>query len=1051
MAVPGYVIKNKRTTLERAEKFISTAYFTDCNLIGRLYPKRIAVSSILHYAAPGRISYKEAVAQVFTKTSVSESFGPTWSTHWFRLQLDVPESWIGEEVRLVWDTPVTEALVWKDGKPLQGLSPEHKRTDFTISRKLVDSERSQELYVELAVNGLFGGNLGDQIQPPKPDNKCTLNTVDLVVIDRDVQALIFDLEILTGMTKFLPEDSNRAYQALYTANSVINTIVLDNRESYHRAHKLAQDFFAQKNGQTQHTIVAVGNCHIDTAWLWPYDETKRKCARSFSATIRLMEEYPDYVFACSQAQQFEWVKECYPSLYEQIKHYVSIGRYIPVGGTWVEMDGNIPSGEGFIRQFLLGQKFFEKEFGIRCKEFWLPDTFGYSAQLPQIMNGCGIKRFVTQKLSWNLVNKFPHHTFWWKGIDGSRVLAHFPPGNCYCMQGQVEEVLTSEKNFLDKGRSNRSLYLYGFGDGGQGPTENMIERLLRMADIDGLPKVEMSTPDKFFSAIEDTELSQLCHWSGELYLELHNGTYTTQAETKKFNRKCELLLRELEIVASLALRQSGGAKFSYPHSELTRCWKLVLLNQFHDVLPGSSINMVYKDAKVFYEDVVKSATGLVDQAVSELLHTQGFTVGASSPVLVNTLSWTRREVVALPAAVKLCDGAFTQKDATGGHLALVSTVPFGFTVLKTPLEPVCPVSASKMDNGNIVLKNGCLEAVIDAAGRIVELYLPQFRKNAIADGSLGNQFVIFDDIPLYWDAWDVMDYHLETRRVVDQVIEKAKIVETGPLRSTIEVSLRISPDSIVKQSIVLEADCQYLKFITEVDWHEKHKFLKVEFPVRMLSPVATYEIQFGHLQRPTHFNTSWDWAKFEVCGHKWADVSEYNWGVSVLNDSKYGWSCIDNVLRLSLLRSPKAPDEVADMGAQQFTYAVMPHNGQLQSAGVIQAAYNLNNKLYVTSVDVPESVKANDSYTFINVDSPAVIVEALKQAEDTAGSLVLRLYESHGSHVTTSIKINFPFKYLHMSDLLENATGDALPVNAASFQLDFEPFQVHTILISRDD
>jgi alpha-mannosidase len=1064
MSVPGYVIKNKRTTLERAEKFISTRYFTDCNLIGRLYPKRIGVTSISHYAAPDRISYENAVKKgEFTKACVGETFGPTWSTHWFRLQLNIPEDWLGEEVRLVWDS-TTEAMVWKDGKPVQGLSPENQRKDFILSRKLIESERSQELYVEMACNGLFGGGTtvdgrGDQISPPKLDTCSPLKTVDLVVIDRDVQALILDLEILIGLTRFLPEDSNRSYQALYVANDIVNTVVLDNRESYRQAHTKAESFFAQKNGETQHTVVAVGNCHIDTAWLWQYDETKRKCARSFSATIRLMEQYPDYTFACSQAQQFEWVKENYPTLFEQMRYYVSIGRFIPVGGSWIEMDGNIPSGEAFIRQFLLGQKFFEREFGIRCKEFWLPDTFGYSGQLPQIMKGCGISRFVTQKLSWNLVNKFPHNTFWWKGIDGSRVLTHFPPGDCYCMNGTVEEVTKSVNNFRDKGRSNRSLYLYGYGDGGQGPTEEMIERLRRMANTDGLPIVELSTPDKYFRKVEESELSQLCSWSGELYLELHNGTYTTQGETKMWNRKCELLLRDLEIISSLASGLAKpGAGYQYPSAELTRLWKLVLLNQFHDVLPGSSINAVYKDAVQFYQDVCKSSTALISEAVSNLTRAQGFAAGVTTPVVINTLSWTRHEVISLsPDDAQLPDieSLVSQTDSAGNRLVLVHAMPLGFTLLKTAQKPVTPVSAVEKENGQISIKNELLEAVIDKAGRIVELYCPSgSKKNAIADGELGNQFVIFDDIPLYWDAWDVMDYHLETCRAVNDVIQKATVVETGPLRATIEVTLKISDVSTIKQSIVLEAACPYLKFVTEVDWHESHKFLKVEFPLQMLSPVATYEIQFGHLQRATHFNTSWDWAKFEVCGHKWADVSEYGWGVAVLNDSKYGWSCIDNVLRLSLLRSSKSPDDLADMGTQRFTYGVMPHCAQFQSAGVIQAAYNLNNKLRVSNVATmpPEDAAAvKNSYTYINISSPAVIVEALKRAEDIPGALVLRLYEAFGSHTTANVTVNhLSLQAAQICDMLETP-GESLTLSANNdntFELTFAPFQVISVLLT---
>lgn len=1058
MAVPGYVLKHKRTTLERAEKFISPIYFTDCNLFGKCYPKQSAIQAIRHFAAPGRISFSEAVKGDYKQTQVGTSFGPLWSTHWFQLEMEIPETWIGEEVQLVWDSE-SEALVWKDGVPLQGLSPESLRTDFTLSKKLTKEETKQKLYVEMACNGLFGGGDNGQINPPNVNKHFKLVTAKLVTIDRDVTALIRDLEILIDIVKLL-EESNRSYQALFTANNIVNTVVIGDRESYRRAHQLALEFFSQKNGSTQHTIFAVGNCHIDTAWLWTYDETKRKCARSFSATLRLMDKYPDFKFACSQAQQFEWTKEIYPELYEQMKKQVATERFIPVGGTWVEMDGNIPSGEAFVRQFLLGQKFFKKEFGKPCKEFWLPDTFGYSAQLPQIMKLSGISRFVTQKLSWSLVNKFPHNSFWWKGIDGSSVLTHFPPGNSYCMKGKVEEVLKTLNNFQDKGRSNSSLYLFGFGDGGQGPTEEILERLNRMEDIDGLPRVKMSSPDEFFTRVEKEDSSKLCHWNGELYLEMHNGTYTTQAKTKKFNRFCEFLLREVEIVSCIGraraiANNAKSGQFEYPAETLRGLWKLVLLNQFHDVLPGSSINLVYKEVEKIYEDVVSSASSLLTKGLQALVQGQVAGDGKTVSVVTNTCSWPRVRVVGVAeaqvTAVLARDGseaaAVTQPDFQGNTLVIAKAPSVGFSILRPLHSLINPVTIEKKD-GNIFLQNGLLEAVIDDRGRIVGLYLPGSKKNAIVPDRHGNQMVMFDDVPLYWDAWDVMDYHLETRRAVTEVLEKAKIVLEGPLRASIEVSLKISDTSYIKQVITLDAYSPYLSFTTEVNWHESHKFLKVEFPVNVIATSATYEIQFGHLKRPTHFNTSWDWARYEVCGHKWADLSEYDWGVAVLNDSKYGWSCIDNILRLSLLRSAKAPDESADMGVQTFTYAVMPHRGTFQSAGVIQAAYDLNCPLRINSLMMPDSPSTETS--FVEIDAPSVFLESLKMAEDQDNVLVARLYEAYGGHASAKVKFGFPIKEAKLCDLLEDpikTESNILSQGGDTVHVTLNPFQIVSILI----
>ncbi|NWH64595.1 MA2C1 mannosidase, partial [Geococcyx californianus] len=455
-----------------------------------------------------------------------------WDTCWFKVELSIPTAWAGREVHFVWESD-GEGMVWRDAQPVQGLTKEGEKTSYILTSSLKEKEpHSLTLYVELACNGLFGAGKGSLIAPPDPDRRFTLSKAELVIFNRDVYELLVDLEILLDMARVCE------LLALYTANQMINLCDVTDPSTFPAARELAAAIFSQRNGESQHTIHAVGHCHIDSAWLWPYEETIRKCARSWVTVVHLMERNPDLTFACSQlrllsvlwqAQQFEWVRSWYPGLYARIQDLVAKGQFIPVGGTWVEMDGNLPSGESMVRQFLQGQRFFQEQFGHICSEFWLPDTFGYSAQLPQLMRGCGIRRFLTQKLSWNLVNTFPYHTFFWEGIDGSRVLTHFPPGDSYGMQGRVEEMLKTVKNNKDKGCVNHSALLFGFGDGGGGPTQKMLDRMKRMSDTDGLPRVQISTPDRLFSVLEK-ESSQLCTWVGELFLELHNGTYTTQAQ-----------------------------------------------------------------------------------------------------------------------------------------------------------------------------------------------------------------------------------------------------------------------------------------------------------------------------------------------------------------------------------------------------------------------------------------------------------------------------------------------------------------------------------------
>ncbi|XP_060596944.1 alpha-mannosidase 2C1-like isoform X1 [Ruditapes philippinarum] len=1044
------VLKHRRTTLERAEKFISTKYFADVNLTSRLYPKKAPVQSIKHWAAPLNkyTPYKDAVKQKYKAVKVGQSFGPTWATHWFHISVTVPRDWTGEEVRLRWDSS-SEALVWVDGEPRQGLCKEYERFDFPLTEKLTEDHLSFTVYVEMACNGMFGAGTDTMISPPNLEKQFTLSTCEVAVYNRQAFNLYREVEFLHDIAKHLPEGSERGYQALYTVNEMLNACDVNDTDSYSRCHEIANRFLRQKNGDSQHKMYAMGHAHIDTAWLWPYSETIRKCARSWSCTIRLMEKYPDFTFTCSQAQQYEWVKERYPSLYADIKKYVAEGRFIPVGGTWVEMDGLLPSGESFIRQFLYGQQFFKKEFGITCKEFWLPDTFGYSGQLPQIMRHCGITRFLTQKMSWNLVNKFPHHTFWWEGIDCSRVLAHFPPGDCYTMRGKVEEVLRTTKNFKDKGRSDKTAFLFGFGDGGNGPSEEMVERLTRMKDVDGLPKVKMSTPDQLFSDIEAEDGGKLCRWAGELYLELHNGTYTTHAKVKKMNRKCEFLLHDAEFMSCIAMVMQCKEDL-YPSDELLRLWKLLLLNQFHDVLPGSSIGMVYDDAHRYYNDIMQSGNSLCTQASHHAISKSGTKADGmqNCHVIWNNQSWDRTEVI----AVKKADSPgkqqskkrkvedVSQVDSDGNNLYCVTVPSYGYSVLKNDTG-VSPVEVKHVEDGLILMKNECVEAYIDKTGRVTKMFLHGSARNAVSDEFPANQFIIHDDIPLYWDAWDIMDYHLETRKPVETVMSASRIVEKGPLRAAVKVQLKISERSHIEQLIILDAQSPYLKFSTKVVWNESRKLLKVEFPTSVHTREATYDIQCGHIKRPNHQNTSWDTARFEVCGHKWSDLSEYDFGVAVLNDCKYGHSAVDNILRMSLLRSPKSPDNMADIETHEFNYALMPHHGTFQAADVIKHAYCFNNSLHVQHQQI--DMTAPNSHSYFKLDNKQVVLENVKKSEEDR-ALVIRLYESYGGGCSATLSTTIPLQKVTVVNGLEDEQSNNCDLNVEEGKIYFrlKPFQI---------
>ncbi|KAG1675632.1 Alpha-mannosidase 2C1 [Nymphon striatum] len=1021
------LFKHKRTTLERIDKFISPVYFTDVNLFGRLYSnnKHQQISDITHYAAPDRVPFSEVQDKTFQKTKVGESFGPTWSTHWFKLNISIPSEWCGCEVHLRWNSG-SEALIFdSSGVPRQGLSggiSHQERSHYQLCKEVSEECLSYVIYIEMACNTLFGAGADSMIAPPDPDKYFTLGLAEIAVFDREVYDLLVDLELIHDLAKHLSDENPRCYNALYAGNEIINVLTkVTDKSTLHEAKSLSKKFFLENGIESEHVIHAIGHCHIDSAWLWPYAETVRKCARSWSSAIQLMKQYPQFTFACSQAQQFEWIKEKYPPLFQEIKAFVKSGQFIPVGSTWIEMDGNIPSGESFIRQFLYGQKFFQEEFGIKCKELWLPDTFGYSGQLPQIMNVCGINRFLTQKISWNLVNKFPHHNFVWQGIDGSSVLVHFPPADSYEANIKVDEILKTVRNLLDKGRVNNSMLLYGYGDGGGGPTDLMLERQKRLENTNCLPnvtlkflRVKLSTPDTFFSTLE-SDRHKLCRWVGELFLELHNGTYTTHHLIKKENRQSEFSLRDAEFLSSLCLIMSGNQKV-YPADEIDAC-----------------------------------------------VETSGQPNGRT--LVVNTLSWDRITLLSIEGIMlnnltRTNSGVHHQDLKSGKKLIYVSAPAMGY-VLVTELQPIIHcVIAEKLPSGLFHMRNEFLEVFLDSAGRITSLKVFENDMEAVAADYLANQFVTFSDIPLYWDAWDVMDYHLETRQELSQVAEEASIIEKGPLRATILVKLQISAKSWIEQRISVDVAHPYVRVDTTVAWHESHRFLKVEFPVNVHSDNATYEIQFGHVQRPTHYNTTWDSTKFEVCGHKWVDLSEHDWGVAILNESCYGHSVHDNIMSMSLLRSPKSPDADADMGNHEFSYAVYPHKGTFQSARVVQHAYELNvpAKLLTSSGKVAWGDQAPEENQLINTDfrhswftvsNPAIILETIKKSEVGVNQLVLRLFETYGSHCTTHLKTSLTLTSARFCNAAEELIDSKiLEFNDQCLTLTFKPFEIMSIQIT---
>ena len=560
------------------------------------------------WSAPdlSRPTFEEATSHEFKPTRVGSVYGPSWSTHWFKVVLTVPEELQDKEVlEFHWDAN-NEGLIWsEEGHPLQGLTGRGERVEWVLPNSYRDG-KEHTFYVEMACNGMFGNAPGgDSIQPPDPNKRFALSVAKIVAVFEPARQLWIDTWIIGDAAREFPDNSWERHKALDVCTRIINTFVLGDKDSVRECRKIAQEYLGPDvdsskvyDTDKEPIVYGIGHCHIDSCWLWPFAETRRKVARSWTNQCNLMEQYPELNFACSQAQQYKWLRDGYPTVFDRVKSKVKGGQFHPIGGSWVEHDTNMPSGESLVRQFLYGQRFFESHFGQRCQTFWLPDTFGYSSQLPQLCRLAGMNRFLTQKLSWNNINKFPHTTFNWIALDGSQVICHMPPAETYTAEAHFGDVKRSLSQHKSMDQDHTSLLVFGKGDGGGGPTWQHIEKLRRCRGISDkvglLPRIHMgNSVDDFFDKLE-LKADKLVTWYGELYFELHRGTYTTQANNKRNNRQSEVMLRDIELLATIA--SVKDTSYKYPKKELDDMWESVLLCQFHDCLPGSSIEMCYDDS-----------------------------------------------------------------------------------------------------------------------------------------------------------------------------------------------------------------------------------------------------------------------------------------------------------------------------------------------------------------------------------------------------------------------------------------------------------------------
>jgi alpha-mannosidase len=948
-----------------------------------------------------------------------------------------------------------EALAYIDGEPYASADRHHH--EIRLPARYCDGQVHR-----LALHGwtgLGGFEAGD------PDTKLYMRECAVVQIDQPTRDFIAAAHMALDVAAHLEENDpvkGHLYNALDEAFKVLDTRDPLGTPAFYNSVPAAlaalKQGIAAAGSPMDVNIIGIGHAHIDVAWLWTLGQTVRKSGRTFSNVLRLMEQFPDYKFSQSQAQLYKYTEEHYPQVFEGIKQRIQEGRWEVMGGTWVEPDCNAIGAESLARQFLLGRSYFHQHFGdVDTPVLWLPDTFGYSWALPQLIKQAGMKYFITHKMSWNQYNHMPNQILWWQGLDGTRVLTHFlttpsgweflPYSTTYNGLVSAKEIFGTWENFRQKETYNELITAYGFGDGGGGPTREMLENIQELANHPGAPRVRTGTVREYMEGIESTIADDLPVWNGEFYFEYHRGTYTGQARNKRNNRKSEFLLHDAEFLAAWAALLTNSA---YPYEDIQKAWELICLNQFHDILPGSSIGPVYADSTRDYQTIRELGEKVRDEAIQALA--QQLPVN-TAVLAANPTSFGGRRIGFLEGSLN--EGS--QLSDSQGNVLTVQPVAGGALVEIPDLEPYAVVSISEAPgeaqqpdgrlsinqaNGLTVLENALLRVEIDSSGDITRMYDKQAGREVLAPDTTANALLAFEDRPMNFDAWDI-DIFYEDRTEKVEGVESITITEQGPLRVALEIH-RTYRSSQIQQKIYLYRDSKRLDFDTWIDWHEHHTLLKAAFPVDVMSPLATFDVQWGNVQRPTHKNTSWDWARFETCGHKWADLSEGNYGVALLNDCKYGYDIHDNIMRLTLLKSATSPDPNADQGEHLMTYSLLPHEGDWRE-DVVPAAYDLNNPLILRRVTGGASKTASLN-SLVSVSAPNVVIETVKLAEDGNG-LIVRLYEDQRNRGKVSVKAGFALAEAHHCNLLE-ANEAGLPVQDNQVQIDIKPYEIVTLRLT---
>ena len=1030
----------------------------------QVYPKQVAIPSYKMIRTDERcLDVNNLDTSSWTEITNQELWGGHREYYWFETVVTIPEEFDGECVVYElktgkegeWDATNPQFSIFVNGVRVQGLDVNHREIILAEPAKAGDIYRI-----------VLSAFTGDQNFSLKMNSS-------LKVLDRKTEKYYYDLEVPYQSARLLNTEDQAYITIIQAVNESLNLLDMrkEGSKEYYESLEKAQEYITKEfyekycDGEKSPIIYCVGHTHIDCAWLWTLRVTEDKAVRSFSTVLELMKEYPEYVFMSSQPQLYKYVKKNAPDVYEQIKERVKEGRWEPDGGMFVEADCNIASGEALVRQFVHGQKFFKEEFGVDNEILWLPDVFGYSAALPQILQKCGIPYFMTTKISWNEFNKMPYDTFEWEGIDGTRVLTHFVPTRDYnkaAVEGGTEtEHFTTYNGYINPSQmkgawarysqkylNEEVLCSFGFGDGGGGPTKDMLENQRRLAKgLPGMPRTKMSTAKEFFHVLDKhvTDKKYLPTWVGELYLEYHRGTYTSMARNKKFNRKAEFAYQNEEMYAMLDAQTAGGA---YPEKELHEGWEVILRNQFHDILPGSSIKEVYDDSKAEYEGIFAESKALTDETLAHIA--AGVKAPKHSLVVYNPNSAAAYDLVTFTVPEGMGEPAVydgetklaVQKTADGAYVFFAAGVPGKGYKTYTVKEETADTTPT-MEVSTEVMENEFFKVEYNEKGQFAKIYDKKADRDVLKPGKAGNVIVSYEDRPHNYDAWDVNNYYTEKSWDIDQV-SAMEVVENGPVRACVKVERKYL-DSTITQFIYLYHDIPRIDIKNVIDWKEHQIFVKDYFPIDVHTNEATFDIQYGNVKRDTHDNTSWDFAKFEVCHHKWMDVSEDGYGVSMLNDCKYGVGVRNGVIGMSMLKSAIHPNPEADKELHEFTYSIYPHQGGWREAGTVKQAYQINNPLTYSWKENEGGTLAPE-YSLVSSDQDNAVIEVVKKAEDS-DAVIVRLYECYNRRTPVTLIFGKELTSVVECNMMEEGAD---PVEFTGNQATFEmkPYEIKTLKVT---